>query len=176
MTSDLQLENEVKWYAAYTSAHHEKRVAEQLERRSVESFLPLYDSVRRWKDRRVRLQMPLFAGYVFVHISARDRLKVQQVPGVAHLVGFGGQLTPVPEEDIQAIRACLAGPNKVQPHRYLKRGQRVRVLNGPLTGLNGIIVRQKKQTRFVISFDLLQRSVAVEIDAADLSPEGTARR
>jgi transcription antitermination factor NusG len=175
LTSDLQLDNEMKWYAAYTSAHHEKRVAEQLERRSVESFLPLYDSVRRWKDRRVRLQMPLFPGYVFVRISARDRLKVQQVPGVAHLVGFGGQLTPVPEEDIQAIRACLAGPNKVQPHRYLTRGQRVRVLNGPLTGLNGIIVRQKKQTRFVISFDLLQRSVAVEIDAADLSPDGAAR-
>jgi transcription antitermination factor NusG len=175
MMSELQLDNEVKWYAAYTSAHHEKRVAEQLERRSVENFLPLYDSVRRWKDRRVRLQMPLFPGYVFVRISARDRLKVQQVPGVAHLVGFGGQLTPVPEEDIQAIRACLVEPNKVQPHRYLKRGQRVRVLNGPLTGLAGMIMRQKKQTRFVISFDLLQRSVAVEIDAADLSPDGAAR-
>jgi transcription antitermination factor NusG len=175
MTFELQLDNEVKWYAAYTSAHHEKRVAEQLVQRSVENFLPLYDSVRRWKDRRVRLQMPLFPGYVFVRISARDRLKVQQVPGVAHLVGFGGQLTPVREEDIQAIRACLAGPNKVQPHRYLKRGQRVRVLNGPLTGLTGMIVRQKKQTRFVISFDLLQRSVAVEIDAADLSPDGATR-
>jgi transcription antitermination factor NusG len=175
MTSGLQFDSERKWYAAYTSAHHEKRVVEQLERRSVENYLPLYDSVRRWKDRRVRLQMSLFPGYVFVRISSRDRLKVQQVPGVAHLVGFGGQLTPVPEEDIQAIRACLAGPNRVQPHRYLKRGQRVRVLNGPLTGLTGIVVRQRKQTRFVISFDLLQRAVAVEIDAADLGPDSTTR-
>jgi transcription antitermination factor NusG len=175
MTSGLQLDTERKWYAAYTSAHHEKRVVEQLERRSVESFLPLYDSVRRWRDRRVRLQMSLFPGYVFVRISSRDRLKVQQVPGVAHLVGFGGQLTAVPEEDIQAIRACLADPSRVQPHRYLKRGQRVRVLNGPLTGLTGIVVRQRKQTRFVISFDLLQRAVAVEIDAADLGPDGTTR-
>ena len=175
MTPELQLDNEEKWYAAYTSAHHEKRVAGQLLQRSIENYLPLYDSVRRWKDRRVRLQMPLFPGYVFVRISARDRLKVQQIHGVAHLVGFGGQLTPVPEEDIQAIRTCLAGPNRVQPHRYLKRGQRVRVLNGPLTGLTGIVVRQRKQTRFVISFDLLQRAVAVDIDAADLAPDGTTR-
>jgi transcription antitermination factor NusG len=168
MASELQLDSEEKWYAAYTSANHEKRVAEQLERRSVENFLPLYQSVRRWKDRRIQLQMPLFPGYVFVRICPRDRLKVQQVPGVAHLVGFGGQLTLVPEEDIQAIRACLAGPNRVQPHRYLKRGQRVRVLNGPLTGFTGIVVRQRNRTRIVISFELLQRSVAVEIAAADL--------
>jgi transcription antitermination factor NusG len=168
MTYDVELDGELKWYAAYTRAHHEKRVAEQLARRSVESFLPLYESVRRWKDRRVRLQLPLFPGYVFVRMAARDRLKVQQVPGVAHLVGFGGQLTAVPEEDIQAIRACLASPLGVQPHRYLKRGQRVTVTSGPLAGLTGIVVRQKKQTRFVISFDLLQRSVAVELDSSDL--------
>jgi len=168
MTNELQLDGELKWYAAYTSANHEKRVAEQLQSRSVENFLPLYESVRRWADRRVRLQLPLFPGYVFVRMAARDRLKVLEVPGVAHVVGFGGHLTPVPEEDIQAIRMCLAGPNRVEPHRYLRRGQRVRVSNGPLTGLTGIIVRQKKQTRFVISFDLLQRSVAVEIEAADL--------
>ena len=175
MNYALQLDGELKWYAAYTSANHEKRVAEQLERRSVEHFLPLYESVRRWADRRVRLQLPLFPGYVFVRMAVRDRLKVLEVPGVAHLVGFGGQLTPVPEEDIQAIRMCLAVPNRVQPHRYLKRGQRVRVLNGPLTGLTGIVVRQRKQTRFVISFDLLQRSVAVEIDATDLGPDGATR-
>ena len=170
MTNELELDGELKWYAAYTSANHEKRVAEQLERRSVENFLPLYESVRKWADRRVRLHLPLFPGYVFVRMVARDRLKVLQIPGVAHLVGFGGRLTPVPEEDMQAIRACLAGPNRVQPHRYLKSGQRVRVLNGPLTGVTGIVVRQKKQTRFVISFDLLQRAVAVEIDAAELGP------
>src|SRR6516162_4006165 len=172
---ELQLDTGTKWYAAYTSAHHEKRVAEQLERRSVESFLPLYESVRRWKDRRVRLQMPLFPGYVFVRMSSRDRLKVLQVPGVAHLVGFGGQLAPVPEEDIQAIRACLAGPHRAQPHRYLKRGQRVQVLNGPLIGFAGLVVRQRNSTRFVISFELLQRSVAVEIDAADLDPRSAIR-
>jgi transcription antitermination factor NusG len=175
LTAELHLNTDSKWLAVYTNANHEKRVAEQLERRSVEHFLPLFESVRRWADRRVRLQLPLFPGYVFVRMAARDRLKVLEVPGVAHLVGFGGHLAPVPEEDIQAIRMCMAGPNRVQPHHYLKRGQRVRVLNGPLTGLTGIVVRQRKQTRFVISFDLLQRAVAVEIDAADLGPDGTTR-
>src|SRR5271157_5605311 len=78
---------EPHWYAAYTCANHEKRVALQLERRSLECFLPLYESVRRWKDRRVRLELPLFPGYVFVRLALRDRLQVLQVPGVARLVG-----------------------------------------------------------------------------------------
>jgi transcription termination/antitermination protein NusG len=168
ITSELQLDTDTKWYAIYTNANHEKRVAQQLQRRSVENFLPIYESARRWKDRRVRLQLPLFPGYVFVRMSSRDRLKVLQVPGVAHLVEFGGKPAPVPEEDIQAIRACLAGPHGVQPHRYLKRGQRVTVTSGPLAGLTGIVVRQKKSTRFVISFDLLMRSVAVELNSSDL--------
>jgi len=159
---------EVQWYAAYTSANHEKRVAQQLEWRSVEHFLPVYESVRRWKDRRVRLQLPLFPGYVFVRLALRDRLRVLAVPGVARLVGFNGHPTPVPAVDFEAIRASLAGNREVQPHPYVRCGQRVRVLSGPLSGFSGIVVRQKKRTRFVVSFDVLERSVAVEIDDSDL--------
>ena len=155
---------EPHWYAAYTCAKHEKGVTQQLERRSVECFLPLYESVRRWKDRRVRLQLPLFPGYVFVRLALRDRPRALQIPGVAKLVGFGGHPAPVPNEDIEAIRACLAGRHPVQPHRYLRRGQRVRILSGPLAGLTGIVVRDKKTTRLVVSLELLMRSVAVEID------------
>ena len=159
---------EVQWYAAYTSANHEKRVAQQLEWRSVEHFLPVYESVRRWKDRRVRLQLPLFPGYVFVRLALRDRLRVLAVPGVARLVGFNGHPTPVPAVDIEAIRASLAGNRDVQPHPYVRCGQRVRVLSGPLAGFSGIVVRQKNRTRFVVSFDVLERSVAVEMDDSDL--------
>jgi transcriptional antiterminator NusG len=158
-----------KWYAAYTSANHEKRVAGEFGRRSMECYLPLHGSVRRWKDRRVRLQLPLFPGYVFVRIALPERLRVLQVPGVARLVGFEGHLAPVPDEDIEAIRTCLAGEHPLLPHPYLQRGQRVRVLTGPLAGLTGVVVRQKKQTRLVISFDLLMRSVAVELDPSDLN-------
>jgi transcription antitermination factor NusG len=157
-----------KWYAAYTSANHEKRVAHELGRRSVECYLPLYGSVRRWKDRRVRLELPLFPGYVFVRMAIAERLRVLQVPGVARLVGFEGHPAAVPDEDITAIRACLAGGHALLPHRYLGRGQRVRVLSGPLAGLTGVVVRQKKQARLVLSFDLLMRSVAVELEEQEL--------
>lgn len=163
------------WYAIYTCANHEKRVAEQLRSQSAEYFLPVYQSVRQWKDRRKRLELPLFPGYVFVRIPVRERLRVLKVAGVARLVSFGGVPVPVPEEDIAIIRACFAGDQAVKPHRYLKRGQRVRVMNGPLTGFTGIVVRQRNRTRLVISFELLQRSVAVEIDTADLIPHSATR-
>ena len=168
-SSIAELEDrDIHWYAAYTRANHEKRIAQELVRRSVEHYLPLYESVRKWKDRRVRLQMPLFPGYIFVRLALRDRLRVLEVPGVARLVGFHGQPTPVPEEDLEAVRTCLAGHRRVEPHRYIQRGQRVRVISGPLTGLSGIVVRQRNSTRFVISLELLKRSVAVELEAADV--------
>src|SRR5580700_2424231 len=112
-----------RWYAAYTSANHEKRVAEQLDTREVEHFLPLYESARKWKDRRVKLELPLFPGYIFVHMALRDRLKVQQVPGVARLVGFDGRPTELPKEEIDALRVSLAGGARVEPHPYLAAGR-----------------------------------------------------
>jgi len=162
---------EVRWYVAYTSANHEKRVAQQLTWRSVEHFLPVYESVRRWKDRRVPLRSPLFPGYVFVRLALRDRLRVLAVPGVARLVGFDGRPTVVPAEDIEAIRACLEGKRDVQPHPYVQCGQRVRVLRGPLAGFSGIVLRQRNRTRFVVSFDVLERSVSVELEGTELFVE-----
>jgi transcription antitermination factor NusG len=166
---------EPHWYAAYTCANHEKGVTQQLERRSVECFLPLYESVRRWKDRRVRLQLPLFPGYVFVRLALRDRLQVLETPGVCRLVGFDGHPVPLPEGDIEVIRARLAGVYRMEPHPYLQSGRRVRVLSGPLEGLTGIVLRQKNRTRFVISLEMLMRSVAVEIDSADFDPYAAPR-
>jgi transcription antitermination factor NusG len=162
---------EPRWYAAYTRANHEKRVSELFGGGRVEHFLPLYNSVRRWKDRRVTLEMPLFPGYVFVRIALRDRLRVLQIPGVARLVGFNGTPAALPSDEIEALRASLAEGVKVQPHRYLVAGQRVSLRSGPLAGLAGILVRQKGRTRFVISLDLIQRSVALELDEADLVAE-----
>src|SRR5229473_6075625 len=96
------------WCAAYTLANHEKRVTEQLTERSVEHFLPLYESVRSWKDRKVRLQLPLFPGYVFVRVALQDRLQVQRIPGVAWLVGFSGRPSALPDEEIERLRVGLA--------------------------------------------------------------------
>lgn len=159
---------EPRWYAAYTSANHEKRVAEQLGVRNVEHFLPLYASVRRWKDRRVTLQLPLFPGYVFVRMALRDRLIVQQVPGLARLVGFNGEPAALRDEEIGALRASLASGVCVKPHPYLQVGRRVQVKSGPMTGLQGILLKRKGRLRVVISIELIQRSVAMEMDEMDL--------
>lgn len=159
-----------RWYAAYTSANREKRVAEQLAQRSMEHFLPLYASVRKWKDRRVKLELPLFPGYVFVQMAPRDRLKVLQIPGVSSLVGFGGTPTALPDGEIEILRASLGSGVRAEPHPFLTAGRRVRVKEGPLAGLQGILVRRKSKARFVLSVDLIVRSIAVEIDETDLVP------
>jgi len=158
----------VRWYAAYTSANHEKRVSEQLAVREVEHFLPLYVSLRRWKDRRVNLALPLFPGYVFVRTALLSRLQVLQVPGVVRLVGFDGSPAALPEDEIEALRTRLRDGLQAEPHPYLTEGRRVRVQEGPLAGLTGILLRRKSGARFVVSVDLIQRSVAVELSEADL--------
>jgi transcription antitermination factor NusG len=162
--------SENKWYAVYTCANHEKRVHDQLEERSFESFLPVYETVRRWKDRRTRLHMPLFPGYVFVRLALRDRLRLLQTPSVVRLVGFGGTPTALPNHEVEALRRGVASEVRMDPCPYLKSGSRVRVRNGPLQGLDGIVVRKKNRSRLVISFDLIMRSVAVEIDGTELDP------
>ncbi|MGC1604295.1 MAG: UpxY family transcription antiterminator [Candidatus Acidiferrum sp.] len=159
---------QLRWYAAYTRANHERRVAGQLRERGVENFLPQYESVRKWKDRRVRLQMPLFPGYVFVQLALRNRLSVLQVPGVACLVGFAGRPAAVPEEEFARIRGFLSKGLRAEPHPYLQVGRRVRVRSGPLEGMEGIVVRRKNGNRLVISLELIQRAMAVDLDGADL--------
>jgi transcriptional antiterminator NusG len=158
---------ELRWYAAYTSANREKRVVEQLGARGVSHFLPLYSSVRQWKDRRVTLQMPLFPGYVFVRMALCDRLQVQQIPGVAKLVGVSGLPTALPEEEIELVRMSLENGVRAEPHPFLTVGRRVRVINGPMAGLQGILRRRKGQARLVVSVEVIQRAMSVEIDEAD---------
>jgi len=159
---------EQRWYAAYTCANHEKRVAAELRARSVEHFVPLYNSVRRWKDRRVQLDLPLFPGYVFVRLALRDKLRVLQIPSLVRLVSFNGQPAPLSNDEMEALRRSLTERLNAQPHPYLNVGRRVRVVSGPLTGLEGIIVRKKNHFRFVISLHLIMRSVSVELDDADI--------
>ena len=160
----------VRWYAAYTNANHERRVVEQCAARDVECFLPLYKSMRKWKDRRVELQLPLFPGYVFVRMALRDRLNILRVPGVACLVGFGGQAAHLPEEEMLRIRKIQELGGRAKPHPFLTVGKKVHVNSGPLRGLEGVIVKQKNSVRFVVSIELLQRSVSIDLAAAELEP------
>jgi transcription antitermination factor NusG len=167
--------SEPRWYAAYTCANHEKRVAQQLDLSDVEHFLPLYTSVRRWKDRRVTLELPLFPGYVFVRMPLGERMRVMKVPGVAHLVGFSGTPAALPEGEIEALRKSLGKGMGVEPHPYLIAGRHVRLKSGPLAGVEGVLVRRKGNFRVVISIDLIQRSVAVDADVADIEPSLSPR-
>jgi transcription antitermination factor NusG len=172
----LSSSSELLWYAAYTSANHEKRVAEQLTVRAVEHFLPLYESVRRWKDRRMQLQLPLFPGYVFVRLKLQNRLQVLQVPGVARFVGFNGMPTALPDKEIEALRTSIVSGMRAEPHPYLAVGRRVRITAGPLVGHEGILLRRRGGcTRVVLSVDLIQRSVRVDVDAAWLALASSIR-
>jgi transcription termination/antitermination protein NusG len=157
-----------RWYVLQTRSNHEKNVSDQLQVRDVTHFLPTYSSVRRWKDRRVTLLLPLFPGYVFVWLTLRDRMRVLQIPGAARLVGFSGLPCALPNCEMDALRQALSGSLDAEPHPYLKIGRRLVVKNGPLKGLQGTLVRKKNEDRFVISVDLIMRSVAVEIDEADV--------
>ena len=156
------------WYALYTCPRHEKYVAEQIERRRFSCFLPWYRSVRRWKDRRKELELTLFPGYVFVRMALENRLQILELPGVVRLVSFNGQPAVVPAEEIEVLRDRLSGAKSVEPHPYLRTGRRVRVRHGAMSGLEGIVVRRKERCRVVFSIDLIMRSVAVEVDEADL--------
>jgi transcription antitermination factor NusG len=158
------------WFAAYTNSHHEKRVASHFGERQIESFLPLYSALHRWKNRcAVDLDLPLFPNYVFVHIDPRDRVRVLEVPGVLSLVGFGRTLAPLSDFEIEAIRACI-GQRKIVPHPYLVIGERVRIKAGPMTGMEGVLVRKKSNFRVVLALDVIMQCVAVEVDADDLEP------
>ena len=158
------------WWALYTRHQHEKVVADMLSAKGFEVFLPLYDSIRRWKDRQKLISLPLFPCYVFVRGGLHRRLQVVTTPGIHMILSHGADVAVIPEEEIEAIRRTLEGPCRMEPHPFLRCGERVRVMRGSLQGIEGILVRKKNQFRLVLSVEMLAKSVAVEIDAADVEP------
>lgn len=158
------------WYAVHVRSRHERQVARQLEERHVNFLLPVYRSVRKWKDRRKELDLVLFPGYVFVNLDLQNKLRVLQIPGVARFVSFQGAPAALGEQDIDLLSKGLTQGVRAEPHPYLKVGKRVRVKHGPLTGMEGILVRKKEKFRLVVSLDLIMRSVMVEVDESDVAP------
>jgi transcription termination/antitermination protein NusG len=161
---------DTSWYAIYTRARHEKRVAQELAHRSIEVYLPLYETARQWKNGRHFVQMPLFPGYAFVHMALRNRISALRAPGVVDFVGYGGRPASLEAEEITNLRRVLGEDRKVEPHPFLNTGRKVRVTAGPLTGLEGVVVRRKGQVQLVVSVELIQRSVLVEVDSTELEP------
>ena len=160
-----------QWYAAYTRPRHEKRVSDQLLRKAVETFLPVYETVRKWRNGRHRIHLPLFPGYTFVRISLNDRLAVLKVPGVVRLVGANGAPIPMQESELLNLRQALSKGIRAEPHPFLVAGRRVRITSGPFAGLQGVLKRRKGQSCVVVSLELIQRSVLMELDSAELEPQ-----
>jgi len=158
------------WWALYTRHQHEKTVADMLTAKGFEVFLPLYESMRRWKDRKKMLSLPLFPCYVFVRGGLNRRLQVVTTPGVHMILTHGESFAVIPEVEIEAIRRTIEGSYRVEPHPYLKVGERVRVIRGSLEGVEGVLLRKKNVCRLVLSVAMVAQSVAVEIDAADVEP------
>lgn len=158
-----------QWFAVYTLSRHEKRVSQNLSVKEIEHYLPLYQTHHKWKNRlNVTLDLPLFPGYLFVHIGQRERVRVLQVPGVLSFVGgTGHQPASLPEAEINAMRAGLP-LRRAEPHPLLTVGQRARIRSGALAGMEGVVVRRKNSLRVVLTMDLIQRSVAVEVDKSEL--------
>ena len=155
------------WCAAYVVARHEKAVADHMARRSVEAFLPLYHSIRIWKNRRAHVELPLFPSYLFIRISAAERIRALEVPGVVHIVSFHGMPVALPDEQIEGLRMALQ-LRRSEPYPYLAAGGRIRIKTGPLQGLEGVVLRHNSRTRIIVSVDFIQRSTAVELSPRDL--------
>jgi transcription antitermination factor NusG len=160
------------WWAVYTRHQHEKVVADILSAKGFEVFLPLYESTRRWKDRRMVLSLPLFPCYLFVRGGVDRKLQVVTTPGIHMILCRGENIAVIPDQEIAAIQRAVDGRSRVEPHPFLKCGTRVRVIRGSLEGVEGILTRKKNLYRLVLSVDMLAQSVSVEVHADDVVPCG----
>jgi transcription antitermination factor NusG len=160
------------WFALYTRSRFEKQVAEQLERKQLPVFLPLRLEVHRWQDRYQKVEVPMFRGYVFAQFApdSVERAAILRTVGVVRIVGFGHEYTQVPREQIEALRRLADQRALLHPHRYLRIGQRVKIATGALAGVEGILVRVKKQDRLVVAVDAVRQAVAVELAGYEVIP------
>ena len=162
--------NETPWFALYTKTHHEKRIATMLRGKGYTEFLPLYKSRHRHSGRFRDVELPLFPNYVFCRFQPEQRLPVLMVPGVFFIVGGPGGPEVIDASEIETLQRIAATGLRTQPLPFLAAGDRVRVLEGPLGGTEGIIESEKGECRLIVSITLLQRSVAVDVDRRWVRP------
>lgn len=161
-----------RWYAVYTCPRHEKTVAERLENKSIEVFLPTSVMESRWKDRTVRIESPLFPGYVFTRIRLGERGKVLTVPGVVRMLSYHGAPASIDDAELESVRLCVERGVRLEVRPFLEVGERVRVRSGLLEGVEGVIARCKDARSLIVPVSLIHQSVAIEMDAILLEPLG----
>jgi transcription termination/antitermination protein NusG len=161
---------ETQWYAIWTRSRHEKAVRDQLERKSIEVFLPTIAKWSRWKDRKKKVEWPLFPGYCFARFDAANRLPVLTCDGVVQIVGNEGTPSSIPAEEVEGIRQLVDSELSYDPCPLVKEGEMVKVVSGPLKGVAGRLIRKGAHARLMLSVDLIGQAVSVEVDAADVRP------
>lgn len=166
LSHSTEPDSTLSWHAIYTRHQHGKAVADILSRKGFEIFLPQYTSTRQWKDRRKEISLPLFPSYVFIRGGLDGMLQIVMTPGVYWLVSLGERVAVIPQEEIDAVRRLIESSLRLEPHPFLKCGDWVRITSGPLEGVEGILVRKKGTFRLVLSVEMLQKSVAVEVDVS----------
>jgi transcription antitermination factor NusG len=158
------------WFAIWTRSRHEQTVREELELRGVEAFLPTITKWSRWKDRKKKIDWPLFPGYCFARFAPESRLPVLKCNGVVSIVSFNGEPAPIPEQEIDSLRLLVATDLAYDPCPLIREGMMVEVVHGPLRGIIGRLVRKGSHARLVLAVDLIGQAVSVEVDAADVKP------
>jgi transcription antitermination factor NusG len=158
-----------EWFAIWTRSRHEQVVRDQLARKQIDVFLPTITRWSRWKDRKKKIDWPLFPGYCFARFNAEDPLQVLKCSGVVSIVSFDGKPAPIPEFELESIRVLVGSALQFDPCPLLHEGMMVEVMHGPLKGVVGRLVRKDApRARLVLSVDLIGQAVAVDVDAADV--------
>jgi transcriptional antiterminator RfaH len=163
-----------RWYGCYTRARHEKQVDRVLQRRAIESFLPLVHRMRQWKDRRTLVSFAMYPGYVFARFSRDQAHAVLSIPGVVGLVRTDGRPAPIPDEEIDSLRrfseALVSGGGQPEMVSLPEVGGRVRISSGPFEGIRGTVVDRRGRRRIIVGLDLLRRGLEVDFPAEVLEP------
>jgi transcription termination/antitermination protein NusG len=162
--------NTSAWFAVWTRSRHEQVVREQIQEKGLEAFLPTVTKWSRWKDRRKKIDWPLFPGYCFARFDPADRLSVLKCTGVVSIVSFNGDIAPIPDLEIDSLRKLVTSELQYDPCPLIKEGTMVEVVHGPLKGVVGRLLRKGAHARLILAVDLIGQAVSVEVDAADVKP------
>ena len=158
------------WFAIWTRSRHEQVVREQLQQKQIDVFLPTITKWSRWKDRKKKIDWPLFPGYCFARFDPRDRMPILKCTGVVSIVSVEGEPAPIPDHQLEGIRRVIESELAFDPCPMLQEGMVVEVVHGPLKGVVGRLLRKSDKARLVLSVDLIGKGVSVEVDAADVKP------
>src|SRR5262245_36923827 len=167
----MSIDSPPAWYAIWTRSRHEQVVRDQLRQKSIDAFLPTIPKWSRWKDRKKKIDWPLFPGYCFARFNPGDTLPILKCTGVVSIVSVEGRPAPIPDWELESIRVLVGSALHYVPCPLIREGMMVEVIHGPLRGVIGRLVRKDSpRARLILSVDLIGQGVSVEVDASDVKP------